>query len=469
MGKYKYLFKNIGLLTLSNFATKLLSFFLVPLYTSVLTTDQYGTYDLFNTTVSVLIPILTVNILEAVLRFSMDKDYNQDAIVSLSTKWLIVSTLLVTFFIIIDYFVKIIPILDRYKIYFLLMFFVQSFSGIITAYSRGTDHIASLSVSSVIASVVTIGCNIIFLIPFKWGLPGYFLANIIGPLIQCTYLSVRLRIWHHIHLKERFLKQEKEMLKYSFPMIANSVSWWVNNFSDRYIVTWFCGIAANGTYSVSTKIPSILDVFQTIFNQAWALSAVKDFDPDDKGGFFSNTYKAYNCLMVVICAFIIATDRILARLLYIGKFYIAWRYVPFLTIAIVFGALTGYLGGFFTAVKNSKAYAISTIYGAIVNIILNFILVPIIGALGASISTAVCYVVVWLVRVFQSRKYISMKINWFRDVISYLLLVVQTVFLLIMPEDIWMYIVQLILICAILWLYRNDIISLMNKIAIRYK
>lgn len=469
MGKYKYLFKNIGLLTLSNFATKLLSFFLVPLYTSVLTTGQYGTYDLFNTTIGVLMPILTVNILEAVLRFSMDKDYNQDAIVTLSIKWLTISTLLVAIFIIINHFITIIPILERYKIYFLLMFFVQSFSGIITAYARGTDHVASLSVSSVIASAVTIGCNIVFLIPFRWGLPGYFLANIIGPLIQIIYLSVRLKIWYRIHLKERFLKQEKEMLRYSSPMIANSISWWVNSVSDRYIVTWFCGIAANGIYSVSTKIPSILDVFQTIFNQAWALSAVKDFDSKDKSGFFSNTYKAYNCLMVVICAFIIANDRILAKFLYIGKFYGAWRYVPFLTIAIVFGALTGYLGGFFTAVKNSKVYATSTIYGATVNIILNFILVPIIGALGASISTAVCYVVVWLVRVFQSKKYISMKVNWLRDISSYLLLVAQTVFLLVMPENIWMYMVQLILVCAILLLYKNDAMQLVKKVISRYK
>ena len=64
MSKYKYLLKNIGLLTLSSFATKLLSFFLVPLYTSVLTTRQYGTYDLFNTTVGVLIPIFTLNAVE---------------------------------------------------------------------------------------------------------------------------------------------------------------------------------------------------------------------------------------------------------------------------------------------------------------------------------------------------------------------------------------------------------------------
>lgn len=93
MNKYIYLLKNIGLLTLSNFATRLLSFFLVPLYTSVLTTGQYGTYDLFNTTISLLIPIFTLNALEFVLRFSLDNDCSRKAIVTVACKWLIISNI----------------------------------------------------------------------------------------------------------------------------------------------------------------------------------------------------------------------------------------------------------------------------------------------------------------------------------------------------------------------------------------
>lgn len=464
MNKYKYLLKNIGLLTLSNFATKLLSFFLVPLYTSVLTTGQYGTYDLFNTTVGVLIPILTVNALEFVLRFSLDRDYDRDAIVTISCKWMTIGSLIVIAFLIINNFFNWIPMLHKYALYFFLMFFSQALSGIVTSYARGTDHVASLSVSSVIASAFTIACNIIFLIPLKMGLPGYFLANIIGPLCQCLYLIFRMKVWKNLNFRKEYAKQEKEMLNYSLPMIANSISWWINNVSDRYIVTWFCGVAANGIYSVSTKIPSILNVFQTIFNQAWALSAVKDFDPEDKSGFFANTYKAYNCLLVIVCAFIIAGDRILARFLYANKFYVAWKYVPFLTIAIVFGALTGYIGGFFTAAKDSKTFATSTVVGALANIILNFITVPIIGALGASISTAVSYVIVWIIRLVQSRKYIKLRINVIRDLISYTLLIFQTIILLVMSENILMYIIQGILIVVILLLYKKDIGLLINKV-----
>lgn len=469
MNKYKYLLKNIGLLTIGNFATKILSFFLVPLYTSVLTTNEYGTYDLLNTTVSVLIPILTLNTADFALRFSLEEGYDQNAVVTTGTRITLVGSAILIIALAINNILDLVPMVHKYSFFFFLMFFSQASSGIIMSYARGTDHVASLSVSSVISSGITIACNIIFLIPLKMGLPGYFLANIIGPLFQSIYLIIRMKSWRNIHISGQYGNQRKEMLKYSMPMIANSISWWINNVSDRYMVTWFCGVAANGIYSVSTKIPSILNVFQSIFDQAWALSAVKDFDSKDENGFFTITYNTYNCLMVIICAFVIAFDRVMARFLYAGNFYIAWKYVPFLTISIVFGAMAGYIGGFFTAVKESKVFAISTTLGAILNIILNLILVPLIGTLGAALATAISYIVIWLIRLVQSQKYIKLQLNLLRDCISYILLFIQSIILLILPENLSMYLFQFVLILMIIILYKNNIYRLFNALIKRPK
>lgn len=468
MGKYKYLLKNIGLLTLGNFATKLLSFFLVPLYTSVLTTTQYGTYDLLNTTIGILIPILTLNIMEAVVRFSIDDRTHLDAIVTVSTKFLIVSSLLVGIFIVISNLLNVFPILRNYGFYFWLMYVSQALTGIIVSFARGIDKVAAMSASSVIASVVMIVCNIVFLLVFKWGLSGYFLANIIGPLIQCVYLIWSTGYFKYINFNVNYQSSKKKLVAYSSPLIANSIAWWVTNVSDRYIVTWFCGLAANGVYSVATKIPSILSVAQTIFNQAWILSAVKDFDPEDKDGFFANTYKVYNGLMVVICSLIIFFDRFVASFLYAKNFYAAWKYVPFLTIAILFGAISGYIGGFFTAKKATKIFATSTVYGAIINIILNIVLVPFIGAMGSSFATMVCYIVIWAIRFIQSKKYIHLKINVKKDVLAYVLLIVQSILLISFSQEILVYSLQTLIIAVILVIYFNDVKFLLRKMAVKF-
>lgn len=462
MNQYKYLFKNMGLLTLSSFATKLLSFFLVPLYTNILTTTEYGTYDLMNTTVGVLAPILTLEIQSSVIRFVMDKKQNRKAIVSVAMKILFVANAIVALGLIINGIFGFSTLIRDYAVFFFLMFFIQTVSGVVTCYVRGIDRIADLSVSSVLVSIFTISCNIIFLVVFDWGLNGYFLANIIGPLVQIIYLIIRADMIHDTDLKSDFAAEKKAMLDYSKPMIANSVAWWLNNTSDRYVVIFFCGLAENGIYSVASKIPSILNIFQSIFSQAWTLSAVKDFDPEDKNGFFANTYRAYNCMMVLICSGIIVGDKVLAHFLYAKDFYVAWRYVPWLTIAIVFGSLSGYIGGFFSAVKNSKIFAQSTVVGAVSNIILNLILTPILGALGAAIATAVCYFVVWAMRYWHSKKFIKLRINLGRDLVTYGLLVVQSVILL-MVDGVVMYGIEVGLLVVIMLLYTGDIITVLNK------
>lgn len=463
MNKYKYLLKNIGLLTLSNFATKMLSFFLVPLYTNILSTTEYGTYDLFNTTIGVLLPILTLNIQEAVMRFSIDSKYDRKSIVTVAFRYLFISNFIVIFGLLINYAFSFSTIGKQYAIFFFLMFLSQSLSGMITMYIRGIDRISDLSISSIISSFITICLNVLFLAVFHWGLVGYFLANIIGPMIQSIYLIIKAHVINDLQLSHNYKFEKIEMVNYSRPLIANSIAWWINNASDRYIVVFFCGLAENGIYSVASKIPSILNIFQTIFNQAWTLSAVKDFDPEDKNGFFSNTYKVYNCMMVVVCSGIIVFDKILARFLYAKDFYVAWKYVPWLTIAIVFGAISGYIGGFFAAVKDSKIFAKSTVYGAITNIFLNIIFTPYLGALGAAIATAVSYFEVWIFRYLHSRKYIRIKINICRDLITYFLLVLQSIILLLELNSIYMYILEFSIFILIVILYLKDIILLLNK------
>ncbi|MCZ1615271.1 oligosaccharide flippase family protein, partial [Enterococcus faecium] len=93
MSKTKYLIKNMGILTISNFSSKILVFLLVPLYTSVLSTTEYGTYDLTISTATLLFPILTLNIVDAVMRFLMDKDKNKKNIASIAIKVIFLSVI----------------------------------------------------------------------------------------------------------------------------------------------------------------------------------------------------------------------------------------------------------------------------------------------------------------------------------------------------------------------------------------
>lgn len=453
--KYKYLFKNIGLLTLSNFGTKLLVFFLVPLYTAVLSTEEFGTFDLFNSTINLLIPILSLNIVESVLRFSIEYHSKRSDIFSIGFFHVLNCSLLVILAVWINHIFSFSIVLKEYSLFFVLMFVTTAFLGGLVNFSRGIDRIREVAIGGVIGSAAIIALNIIFLLVLHMRLEGYFLAHILGTVIQSAYLLVRIKIWKYTTI--RFDKGlQKEMRKYSIPMIANTVGWWVNNVSDRYVVTFFCGLGINGIYSVAYKIPSILQVFQTIFNQAWTLSAVRDYTNDDQSGFFEKMYNLYNFSMVVICSLLIIFSRLMARLLYAKEFYNAWVYVPLLLISVVFGAMAGYIGGIFAAVKDSKIYAKSTVVGAVVNIVLNIVLVYFMGAMGAAIATAFSYFVVWVIRLKHVKRYMKLKLKLLRDGAAYMALLIQSILVITLSDRMIVYLPLVGLFLLILLLFHSE-------------
>lgn len=462
MNKYKFLLKNIGLLTISNFGTKFLSFLLVPLYTNYLSTAAYGTYDLYNSTIMLLIPILTIQISDSVLRFALDKANNTNQLYMIGMQITLIGFVFLAILTLFNKIFNVVSTFNNYTGMFLALYLSAALNQFFQCFARGLEKIAALAVSGIISSCIILVLNIIFLAYMKIGLTGYFLATIIGAFSSCIYLFFSLQMWRYPIFGKINKKLKNEMTNYSKPLILNAISWWVNNVSDRYIVIWICGIAANGIYSVGYKIPSILNVFQTIFNQAWTLSSVDEFDPSDKNGFFARIYSIYNFLMVMMCSILIVMTRLIAHILYEKEFFNAWQYVPFLMIAIVFGSLSGLLGGVFSAVKDSKIFSNSTVAGAIINILLSIVLVKLFGPIGAAISTAVSFVVVWVFRLIYTRKYINMKINLKRDCIVYLILVVQS-FSILLLHNLIGYIIQFFLVIFIVILFKKELLILVGK------
>ena len=438
MNKGKYLLKNIGLLTIGQFATKIITFLFTPLYTSILLTSEFGTYDIYNTTITLLIPLLTLNIFEATLRFSLDGKNTNEAL-KIGIKHICIGSLICLGLIVANLSIGIYPVLNEYWYYFITLFVFVSFVELLSSFARGIDKVSVLALSGVIGSSGTIFANVVLLVVFKFGLTGYFLSHVIGYFFQLLYLVFKIYPIKRIQGISIDKSYEREMVRYSRPLIWNSLAWWINDISDRYIVTTMCGLAANGIYAAAYKIPSMLNIFQTIFNRAWTLSAVKDYDKDDHSGFFTRTYEIYNAAIVILCSFLIIFDKPIALYLFRKDYFIAWQYAPFLLISIVFGSISGYIGGLFAAVKNTKIYSISTGVGAIFNIVFNIILIHFLGVIGAAISTCFSNVLIWLIRLATVKKYMKLRIKLSKHVMMYVILVLQAIILLLVKDALLMY------------------------------
>lgn len=456
IGKYKYLLKNIGLMTINNFASKILSFLLVPLYTRVLTTEEYGIYDLYVITIFLLMPILSLNINDALLRYSLDKTKNPKQIFSITIKHDIMASAVCCLLIFVNSQLNLISVFTKYPVYFCLYFSLSLLSDVMVQFARGLEQILDVAVAGILSSASMMTMNILMLLVFKKGLEGYFIAYCTSYAITILYLVIRLKAWHYFSFKGNYRSLKKEMTKYSIPLILNSIGWWINNASDKYVVTWLCGTAANGVFSVAYKIPSILTMFQTIFNQAWAISAVKEFDESNKD-FYSNIYKVYNFLMVFVCSGLIVFNKVIAKILFANDFYEAWKYAPFLLMAVLFNSLSIFLGGIFAASKKSNIHGKTTLIGAVVNVIANIILVLIFGAIGAAAATMISNLVVWIMRFKYANEIIKLNINLKRDIISYAVLNVQIFIMLFVNNNLVLWMAEFFCLIIVFVLYINDL------------
>lgn len=451
---------------ISNFSSKILVFLLVPLYTSVLTTEEYGSYDLLYNTMLMLLPILTANITDAVMRFAINADLGeQKKTLAAGVKYVGVSIVLMILGTLAFTAITGNTMMRSYQLPFLLLYISYVVQQLLIQFVKGIDDIKGLSISGVLGTVVMLAGNLFFLLVAKMGLYGYFYANILASFVPAVFMFFHGKVYRYLpKLSDLFRRtsHEKQMLHYCLPLTINTLSWYINNVSNRYVITWFCGIAVNGIFSVAYKIPAILNAVQTIFIQAWQLSAVREYDPEDKDGFFSTTYQGCHTVMVLLCSSVIVGTRILAKILFANEFYAAWAYVPALLLYIVFNTLSGTIGTVFAAVKDSVSPTKSGVAGAVVNVILDILFVFAIGVHGASIATVISSVVIWGMRMRYARKYITLQVNLRRHILEYGLLLVQAILMTLITHPAG-YILQLVIWGVLVAMNLKQIKKVMKK------
>ena len=458
--KYKYFLKNLSIFTISNFITKLLMFLMLPLYTSILTSKEYGTIDMITTTVNLAMPILTLCITEAIIRFTIEENTNRKQILLNSLNIAFKGYILLLIASIVAWIIGIeLKILIIFNIYYL----VYTVSSLLTYYLKGLERIKIIGWASVIRVITLILLNCLLLLYLKLSVVGYYVSLIVSDIIVIIIYIYNLKKNKVVGNDEKNTTLKKEMIKYSKNFVLNSISWWINNASDKYILLLFYDLDITGIYSVAYKIPTIIEFVQAIYSQAWQISAIKEYNKKISVEFFSNMYKIYNIIIIFTVCLILIFLKVISRILFAKEFFIAWKYVPFLLLAILFGALAGFLGSIYAANKDSKMYAKSTAIGAMTNIILNFLLIPSMAAHGAAVATCISYVIVWILRLIFMKKYMVLKINLKKDVTSYLLILVICISVICLKTLIAEIIATTVLTIIIL-MYRKELADLSKSV-----
>ncbi len=406
--KYKFLISNTGLFFISTFSSKFLVFLLMPIYTAVLSPEQFNAADLVTQTANLLIPLVSLGIPNSIIRFGLDKKYSKKGVFTIATL-----TYCLGFMILLAFYPVIVKLefVKGYVKYLYLFLLCSCMRTLVQQFVRAKTYTRLYAIDGIMATVSTLFFVWLFLIKFNMGVEGYILATIAADFVSFLFLSVMAGCWKSFSLKKADFKLASEMLSYCLPLIPTGVFWWITNVSDRYLVTAMVSSAVSGIYAISYKIPSIVNIFSTVFTEAWQISAVQEGQEKNPEKFFKNVFMAYQSVMFIAGAGLILLCRPLTGLMVADVYYESWRFMPVLIMATIFSSFSAFMASIYMVQKNGKANLYTMMAGAFTNIGLNLIMIPKLGAQGAAIATFISYLLVFVLRALGTRKFINISIS----------------------------------------------------------
>lgn len=292
--------------------------------------------------------------------------------------------------------------------------------------ARGMRKLGEYTIANIIYLVV-MAISVTGLVFFaKMGLNGILYGNAIGHICGAVYVFFHCKIWKSLGAMRFSFSVCKDMVKYSAPLIPNSVSWWIVNVSDRSIVNVFLGAAFNGVYAIAYKLPSLCSTVFGVFHMSWQESAVDSMSDTDRNKYFNGVFNRLVPFCVSVAAGVVAVNRYFYMWIWDEKYISGYYHVWILAVAVCFSFIAQFIGGILVAQKKTKENGLTTVIAAVINIGIHLGLVKFIGLYAASISTLVSYLSLFVIRFAITRKEFELTV-YKKSVLSITALVVVIV------------------------------------------
>lgn len=405
----KRLAKGTLVYMIGNMSSKILQMLILPIITAALATSEYGYYDLVVTTINLITPVVTVQIIEGMFRFLFNaSDEEKKKTVSTVTAFLAFGILVLAIIIFAIHIA--IPSIDYpWLIYF------NYVSCIVFTYmqklARCQQKNKVFAISGVINTAVMLATQIVVLLVLHMSVDGMLIANAISYIAASIYIGGYVDIKKWLHKDKVDKKTLNTLLRYSAPLVPNSVAWWIVASSDRYVITFFLGTAANGVYSIAGKFSQLLTFVTSVFQLAWQESAIMEENSDARDKFYTDTFNMYMKLLLGGYLIILPFIKIIIPFLLADSYLQGYLYNPVLLIGAVFAAFSQFYGSAYLVFKKTSGAFTTTIIAAFVNILIGLGLIRYIGLFAPALGTSISFMVQWIIRAYQMREYFRVKIG----------------------------------------------------------
>jgi len=452
---------------------RLLNYLLVPLYTRVFLTAEYGIVTEMYAYVSFLFVILTYGMETAFFRFASQAEFRNKVFGTTLASLTFTSII----FLLVSYITA--PFLSvrlgytghpEYVKWFALILATDALSTIPYANLRLENKPLRFALIKISNIAVNIGMNLFFILLCPYILNTYpdsdiagltariynpgigvgyiFISNMIASILTLVLLIPGIS-FGKLSIDGKLLKQ---MLKYSWPLLIFGLAGIINETFDRIILKYLLpdkttAMAQLGIYGACYKI----SILMTLFIQTYKYAAEPFFFEHAKAGNAKETYSALMHYFIIVCLliFLVIMLYIDVVMLFVGKdFRAGVGVVPILLMANLFLGVFYNLSIWFKLTDRTKTGAAISITGAIITLVLNFLLIPVMGYMGAAWATLICYASMMVISYIMGQKYFPVNYDLKRALkYSMITMVIYALSAIPLQEPIWMkYLINSILL-----------------------
>ncbi len=388
---------------------KILALALLPIYTQYLTTHDYGIKELIGLTTDIIGTLVSTSIASAFFRFYFEYQDEKDRNLVLSSSYLFMGGFGLALILVLSCAAPFMAeyILDSPSLsfYFLIAFasmWFQIINGIGYNYQRAKLQSAWFITLTIGKLILAVCLNVYFIIFLHLGVLGILFSTLISSVV----LFFILNIPQLIHTGLRFSsKVIKEMLVFSFPLVWSQVGAFIVHLSDRFFIKAFCSISDAGLYSLGYRFGTIPSSFVSEpFNQVWQPRRLEIYKEHGSEIMFGRIFTYFLVLISFVGLGVAVLARDVLMIMSTRHFWSAYRIVPIIIIANTIYACNNHFNIGLIITKKTKYFAYINFSNGILILMLNFLLIPQYGVLGAAYATLLGFIYkVGLTFYFSSR------------------------------------------------------------------
>lgn len=445
--KNKKLAKKSLIYFIGNLSSKILNFLLVPIYAYTVSSTDLGNYDYIITLANIIIPIIYIVLWEAILKFSLAKKAEENKITTTSIIFIFFINILVMpiLYIIFKYFYNI----GVDAKYIIGIFLLYGFTNIWQYYSRALKKEKIYVISSIVATIINLLLNIITICILKLGFVGLSISYIISNFIAIVIIEINVKVLNKITLKEFDAKLLKEMIKFSAPLVLNTISAWLLSGMSKVIIVNKLGSEANGIYTFANKFSIIVTLIGSVINMAFVEESIINSKEEKIDEDFLSTVESLFEKFLSLLIICVPVINIFYIFIMNTEYYNSKIYFPFLLMYALFSIMSTNVGTIFHVVNKTKYAFLTTLLGSIVFIVISVLGVEKYGLMCIALAQIIGSFMMFLTRYLFAIQNTKNRIKWKKII---LLMIIYIIIFIICNKanltlNIIIFLVIFILIC----------------------